>query len=458
MPTGGGGLPSSPNAFQIRSPGVYSPERPRRLVVGVLRRQHQRRGDVVARASDVERAHAPRKLPDDVVGRCRRGLEQLERLALVVRGRVPAARGRRRHRSQRGDVVPVALVLAEIAEPLFPVEEQVFVPAIRLVVDDDVAVLVADDLVLVTVEGAARAQRNLRHVTFSRLRFLEDEHVRVVRILDRGAARAGDRLGERDGLQLDGRAAVAAVEARGLRPRPFLDRPQVLELELVERRERANEEQRRRFAVVDGREVAVGRPEVRELDLGLVPVLERQLPFDAAILRARDRGQLKREIPERVGLADLQFTRRRQRAGTRDPRDGILRLGVGQPSARVVAEDEMPLVPRAVFVLVDDAPGDREGVALKPPARADLDGRAGERQVRDDAHRLEVDVVAHDDGPAVPAHRLHRARPAELDGRRAVGARGDGAGHGCGGSIEEVPRAGCVVLRAVLRAGCCLRC
>ncbi len=186
----------------------------------------------------------------------------------------------------------------------------------------------------------------------------------------------------------------------------------------------------------------------------LSQVLERQLPFDAAIFRARDRGQLKREIPERVGLADLQFTRRRQRAGTRDPRDGILRLGVGQPSARVVAEDEMPLVPRAVFVLVDDAPGDREGVALKPPARADLDGRAGERQVRDDAHRLEVDVVAHDDGPAVPAHRLHRARPAELDGRRAVGARGDGAGHGCGGKYRR--SASCLVLRAVLRAACCV--
>ena len=89
--------------------------------------------------------------------------------------------------------------------------------------------------------------------------------------------------------QLDRRAALRAVE-------PFDARTcgagavdvvaQVLEPQLVELDVLADEEHRRRLAVVDRREAVASDLEVDELDSQLVPVLERQLALDAGV-RAR---------------------------------------------------------------------------------------------------------------------------------------------------------------------------
>src|SRR5690606_6299656 len=105
------------------------------------------------------------------------------------------------------------------------------------------------------------------------------------------------------------------------------------------------------------------------------------------------------------------------------------RLRIRQPAAGAVHEPEVPLVPGAVLVLVDDAAGDRERLAFEAATRADLDGGWRERQVGHLAHRLEIDVAPDDDGAAVGAGRLHGAGPAELDGGGAVRAGADRARH-----------------------------
>ena len=133
-------------------------ERPGGLLIRALGREQQRRGDVVAHAGHVERPHAPRKLSQDVVGGRRRRLEQLERPAVVARRRPSARRRLRRQDPQRRDVVPVALILAEVPEALLAVVEQVLVPAVLLVVDDDVAVLVADDFKRVAAQACRGCQ------------------------------------------------------------------------------------------------------------------------------------------------------------------------------------------------------------------------------------------------------------------------------------------------------------
>src|SRR5690606_33706449 len=118
---------------------------------------HQRRRDVVADRDRVSDAHAPRKLADDVLRRRVRGLEQSESRPQMARREVaPDARlgGNAVHRP---DVVPVAGVLAQIPEPLLAVVEEVLVPAVLLALDDDRAVLEADDLVPVAAERADRA-------------------------------------------------------------------------------------------------------------------------------------------------------------------------------------------------------------------------------------------------------------------------------------------------------------
>src|SRR6185503_14084836 len=104
----------------------------------------------------------PRKLAEHVVGPGHRRLEPVER-APVEPGRRLAARPRLpRHASRVTNVVPVALVLAQVPEPLLAVEEQVLVPAVSLAIDDDAAALEADDVEDVTMKLAARAQRDLR--------------------------------------------------------------------------------------------------------------------------------------------------------------------------------------------------------------------------------------------------------------------------------------------------------
>ena len=91
------------------------------------------------------------------------------------------------------------------------------------------------------------------------------------------------------------RSSIAAPQLRQLKPavlpaRRRRRRSSRFESdELVELDERADEQQRRRLAVVERREVAVRRLQIGEEDRVLVPVLERQLALDAAVPRLRPR-------------------------------------------------------------------------------------------------------------------------------------------------------------------------
>src|SRR6185369_8377520 len=159
-------------------------------------------------------AHLPGELAEDEI-RLRGGrLEMLERLAVQEDVRPAAARVLVGRRLDDLDVVPVAVVLGEVAEPLVRIEEEVLVPAVRRPVDHDAANLVADRLPLLALERAARAERDLRLELLPRLEFLEDVEIRVARVEDAAAAPAddGERLIER--AELDRGAALRAGQRR----------------------------------------------------------------------------------------------------------------------------------------------------------------------------------------------------------------------------------------------------
>ena len=81
----------------------------------------------------------------------------------------------------------MAVVESQIAETFVAVEQQVLVPAIRRVVRVGRAHLKSDDVVLGTLQFAARAERNDRFDGFLRFKFLEHLQVRIFRIQN-GAA------------------------------------------------------------------------------------------------------------------------------------------------------------------------------------------------------------------------------------------------------------------------------
>src|SRR5262245_44875424 len=91
----------------------------------------------------------------------------------------------------------------------------------------------------------------------------------------------------------------------------------------------------------------------------------------------------------------------------------------------------MPFVPGAELVLVDDPSDDAEGFLVEHAFGADLDRRAVGRQIGDLADLLQVEITADEDRLAVLADCLHAARPAESDGRAALGTAGGPPAHAC---------------------------
>ena len=165
------------------------------------------------------------------------------------------------------------------------------------------------------------------------------------------------------------------------------------------------------------------RSQVDKQHAALVPVDERQFAFDAPVARVGDGGDRERAVVERVTVCPTEtLSIDGSAAGVARRRDRVLGLGVRQPPALAVRKDQMPLVPAAVVVFVDDAADDGEGPSFQAAFGANLNRRAVGRQVADFAERFEVDVVAHDHGLAVGTDRLDRTRPPELDRRAAVRA------------------------------------
>ena len=189
---------------------------------------------------------------------------------------------------------------------------------------------------------AAPAERDQRGDRLPRGGRLQDGDVAVAGVDDGAATRAGHGPCLREGAEFHRRAAVGAVEPlHRLRAVGGLERADVPQLQLVERDEAADEQDRRAVAVVDGAERRVVAAEVGKQHVLLAPVLERQLALDALVAGRGQRGDLQHAVvprvvhPERDGVRGGQRLLRLDQAG-----HGIFELRVRQPAARAVRVDE----------------------------------------------------------------------------------------------------------------------
>jgi len=104
-------------------------------------------------------------------------------------------------------------------------------------------------------------------------------------------------------------------------------------------------------------------------------------------------------------------------------------LRIGEPAARPIVPDDVPLVPAPQLVLIYDAAGNQERLLLERAFRPDLDRRSIQRKIRNLTHLLDIDVGAYKDGPAEFAGSLNRARPQKANRSAAVGAVRNRAAH-----------------------------
>src|SRR6478672_7454724 len=123
---------------------------------------------------------------------------------------------------EHDDVVPVPVVLREVAEAVLGVPEQILAPGVRDARDHDAAQLESNDLPALVLKRSCGAERDRRRRALETiLRLLQDGEIRIARVEYGGARRAHDRLRELAAPELDGRAALRTVEpfdTRDLRP------------------------------------------------------------------------------------------------------------------------------------------------------------------------------------------------------------------------------------------------
>src|SRR5262249_45826904 len=148
-------------------------------------------------------------------------------------------------------------------------------------------------------------------------------------------------LGKRSRPQRDRRAARRAVERPWLRYRSRRDLAEIPEPKLAEVFVFADEQQRRRFTLVNRGERISGTLQVYEVNFALVPVLERELTFDPRIRRACDGDDAEPLVRDHHVVADADPWIDRLAALKRDR---VFGLRIAQPAARVIDEADMPLV------------------------------------------------------------------------------------------------------------------
>src|SRR4029077_1569687 len=165
-------------------------------------------------------------------------------------------------------------------------------------------------------------------------------------------------------------------------------------------------------------------------DVGLVPVLKRQLALDAAVMSWRNHGQGVSLIVPGILLADLDLCGGWQTGGIAGERDRIFVLGIGEPGARAIIHGDMPLVPAALGVLIENAADGHEVFIAIYAFRMELDRRTVRREVGHLADFLEIDVRAHENAFAILTNRLNAAGPLEDNLCAAIGTVRDGLSHG----------------------------
>src|SRR5262249_35559643 len=226
-------------------------------------------------------------------------------------------------------------------------------------------------------------------------------------------------------------AAVAEDLEVVRRPSPTLELTKIFEFQIVELDEFTEIQSGLLFAVVECGKFSGVRAAVGELHVGLVPILKRQFPFDAFVMRDGDcSDDVSFAIPG-VLLLDLNLSGARQRLRRNfcGEQYGEFVLRVGKPRAAAVVHDDVPLVPAALLVLIEDAAGDDERFIFVDALGVELDRRAVGWEVSDLADFFYVNVGANEDAFAVGANGLHAARPLKCNFGAAVWAVGDGLRH-----------------------------
>ena len=101
--------------------------------------------------------------------------------------------------------------------------------------------------------------------------------------------------------------------------------------------------------------------------------------------------------------------------------DGVFELRVAQPGA-FAAKLDVPFIPAAQFVFVENAADHFEGLALKAATNAELNWGGVDGPFAGDANALEVFILTHQDGLAEAAGGLHGCLVTEDDLGAAIGA------------------------------------
>src|SRR6476646_9317221 len=104
-------------------------------------------------------------------------------------------------------------------------------------------------------------------------------------------------------------------------------------------------------------------------------------------------------------------------------------MRIGEPGARAVVHGDVPLVPAALVVLVQNTSNDDERFVAINAFRVELNRRTVRREIGHLADLFEIDVGAHQYAFAVRTNRLNTAGPFENNLRAAVGTVRDGLGH-----------------------------
>ena len=184
-----------------------------------------RRMNIIRDHSLFSDANLPGKFAENEIAVGLSSLKMLVALAKVIR-RAARAGGKASLDSRElladADVVPVAIVFAEVAKTLIRIEEQIFLPIVDDFFDLDVAPLEPDNLVVHAAQLAARAKRDERRGCMgSGFELLKDREIWVFGVENRMTAPAYNRLGLPERAERDGRSTLRAIE----RPRLGLGRP-----------------------------------------------------------------------------------------------------------------------------------------------------------------------------------------------------------------------------------------
>ena len=315
--------------------------------------------------------------------------------------------------------------------PRFSAGEQVFAP----VVGDAVALALpdekADDLDRLAFQRALAAERDARGVFLVAHPERGGQHAVIgVGGVDHGATGGAADCENVFRACLQRRAAARAAEDLRLdgRRRDRHAFAQVVHLQRLELDRLADEEQRRRFRIIEGREIGP----VSEVDRSnriTGADLERQLALAGHALGVFDIADGPRLAGQHEALADLQASECRQRLhDVLHEGEHVLAARLRQPAGAHVVEQQVPLVPVALAVLDLDAPDQREMHALVAAFGAQLQRRAVLDQRRHLADVFQRLVVADQRALAIVADGEDRRRRLE-DDRRAAGRTGGSQRH-----------------------------